>query len=327
MSTAVSYEGVPPQELMRAFLRKKRMSHAYLLEGPYGTGKKNLALWTSCALMCLQPLEDGTPCEACINCRRIDSNQHPDVVEIKPDGLSIKVEQIRFLKSEFSKSGMESAQKILIIEEAEKMTQGAANSLLKFLEEPDGKVTIFLLTTAKNRLLPTILSRCQILSFHAGPTTARRQELVKSGVPENRAALFVQLTNDLQQAMEWNNDEWYQGVLPLLWRWISMLQKKDAQSFVFVQTDLMPILKERPFQQRFFDVMILFYRELLFYHYGHSGDIVFPEYAKELEVLAKEQSGKEIADSLSFLLRQKKKLDSNVAMQGLLEQFSLEAIE
>ena len=74
-----------------------RLAHAYLFEGDQGTGKAELALWFAKHLFCLD-LQKGMPCEKCNNCLRITSKDHPDVVEIEPDGQSIKVDQIRALQ-------------------------------------------------------------------------------------------------------------------------------------------------------------------------------------------------------------------------------------
>ncbi|MFG5456460.1 DNA polymerase III subunit delta', partial [Enterococcus faecalis] len=76
------------------------------------------------------------PCESCRNCQRIESGNHPDVHVVHPDGLSIKKGQIQALQEEFSKTGLESHKKLYIISHADQMTVNAANSLLKFLEEP-----------------------------------------------------------------------------------------------------------------------------------------------------------------------------------------------
>ncbi|MFX3864258.1 DNA polymerase III subunit delta', partial [Streptococcus suis] len=93
-----------------------------------------------------------------------DSGNHPDVHWIEPDGQSIKKGQIEALQEEFSKTGVESNQKLYIIRHADKMTNNAANSLLKFLEEPHRGTTAVLLTEQYHRMLPTIISRCQVLS-------------------------------------------------------------------------------------------------------------------------------------------------------------------
>ena len=134
-----------------------RLAHAYLFEGDQGTGKAELALWFAKHQFCLN-LQEEMPCETCNNCLRITSKDHPDVVEIEPDGQSIKVDQIRALQSELTKSGFESAKKVVIIHQAEKMNMNSANSLLKFLEEPPANFMIILETQSLGKILPTIRS-------------------------------------------------------------------------------------------------------------------------------------------------------------------------
>lgn len=137
-----------------------------IFEGDQGTGKAELALWFAKHQFCLN-LQEEMPCETCNNCLRITSKDHPDVVEIEPDGQSIKVDQIRALQSELTKSGFESAKKVVIIHQAEKMNMNSANSLLKFLEEPPANFMIILETQSLGKILPTIRSRCQIIHFQA----------------------------------------------------------------------------------------------------------------------------------------------------------------
>lgn len=112
--------------------------------------QKNLSIVSSCS---------------CNSCVLINKNNHPDYYEIKPDGNFIKKEQILMLESEFKNSSVFSNKKIYIIKEAEKLNVSAANSLLKFLEEPNLNVYGFLLTKNRYSVLPTILSRCQVFSF------------------------------------------------------------------------------------------------------------------------------------------------------------------
>ena len=101
-------------------IRENKLVHAYLLSGAEGTGKIELAKWVAKGIFCLNS-QNGVPCLKCSECNRIENNNHPDVVTIMPDGLSIKVEQIRYLKSEFNKSGVESDRKVFIIQDAQKM--------------------------------------------------------------------------------------------------------------------------------------------------------------------------------------------------------------
>src|SRR5690625_4921077 len=153
------------RELLAKIVKNNQLQHAYIFEGVAGAGKYEMAKWLAKAINCLNQTADGEPCGSCNQCLRIEQEEHPDVTMVEPDGLSIKVDQVRANKDEFSKSGMESRRKILIIEDMDKMTTSAANSLLKFIEEPEGEITILLLTTEVQQLLPTIVSRCQLIHF------------------------------------------------------------------------------------------------------------------------------------------------------------------
>ncbi|OVE62162.1 DNA polymerase III subunit delta', partial [Chryseobacterium mucoviscidosis] len=122
-------------------------------EGRKGTGKLDAATLLAKSFFCL---EDGAePCESCRNCQRIESGNHPDVHVVHPDGLSIKKGQIQALQEEFSKTGLESHKKLYIISHADQMTVNAANSLLKFLEEPSSDTIAVLLTEQPQKLLDT----------------------------------------------------------------------------------------------------------------------------------------------------------------------------
>ena len=147
------------QPLVFAQLKKSikhgRIAHAYLFEGEKGTGKHEVGIWLAQHLFCTQ-MKDNLPCGKCNNCQRIEKKGHPDVLVIEPEGQTIKVDQIRRLQTEFSRSGYESRKKVFLIKEAEKMNSSAANSLLKFLEEPPGDFLAVLETDAVGRILPTI---------------------------------------------------------------------------------------------------------------------------------------------------------------------------
>lgn len=309
-------------------LQNHKLAHAYLFEGARGTGKKELALWIAASLFC-KNTNAGVPCGECHNCIRIFESNHPDVVEVEPDGLSIKVDQIRYLKSEFSKSGMESKQKVFIVSDVEKMTVGAANSLLKFLEEPNGNMTAFLLTTAKQRILPTILSRCQLIHFSPLPQDILKEELKQQGVSENHTALFVHLTNDMVKAVEMSQDEWFIDAYQMIWKWFIKIAKGDKQSFVFVQTNLMQHFKERSQYQLVLELLLLIYRDALKIAYGTEVEeqLAFPRYQEKLRQFMNQKPPRKIIASIEEILESQKKLESNVNAQGLFEQLTIRLLQ
>src|SRR5690625_1712291 len=140
MKTWVEIERVQPlaSKIIINSINKDRISHAYLIQGERGTGKKDIALLLAKVLFC-KKRQDVEPCQTWNICRRIESGNHPDVHWIKPDGKSIRIEQIKNLQEEFFYSGLESNQKVYIIIGADTLTLNAANRILKFLEDPGKK--------------------------------------------------------------------------------------------------------------------------------------------------------------------------------------------
>lgn len=307
-------------------VQQKQLAHAYLFEGVSGTGKKEMSLWLAAGLLC-QESSENLPCEKCQNCRRVFEHQHPDVIEIAPDGLSIKVEQVRNLKAEFSKSGVESQQKIFIVEDVEKMTTGAANSLLKFLEEPEGSVVAFLLTTAKHQILPTILSRCQLVHFQALSKKKLMTELETKGLSSNQASLLVQLTNSTEEALDMNENEWFQEAKTIAWKWFTLITSKDSQSFIYVQTKIMPHFKDRNAHRMLVDLVLLAYRDILMIHYNTIDVLAYARYQRELEQIKKGYTGKIMIQAIESILLSRKKLESNVNAQGVFEQLVLQLMK
>ena len=177
-------------KMIKNSLQKNRLAHAYLFEGIRGTGKRETGMVLAKSLFCLSLLEGCKPCEECTNCRRINHGNHPDIHVVEPDGMSIKKGQIQLLQEEFAKTGVESRQKLYMIIHADRMTVNAANSLLKFLEEPFQQTFAILVTEQVQKILPTILSRCQTISFQPLSSVNLQQRLIEAEIPEHMAPLF-----------------------------------------------------------------------------------------------------------------------------------------
>jgi DNA polymerase-3 subunit delta' len=140
-----------------------RLAHAYLFSGIEGIGKRSTAIAFVQALNC--NAEGTDSCGSCGSCRKIENSCHPDVWIVRAEGHTIKIDQVRAIQEPIAFRPYEGKRKVVLLEDAEKMTLQASNALLKVLEEPP-KDTIFILVTSKpHALAPTILSRCQKLKF------------------------------------------------------------------------------------------------------------------------------------------------------------------
>jgi len=222
---------------------------------------------------------------------------------------------------------LEGQQKILIIDDVEKMTANAANSLLKFLEEPAGKITAFLITSQKQNILPTVISRCQVISFSNQSPEKRMSYLKQNGVSEGQASILSRLTQSNEEAIRLNDEENFNEVIDASWRWFKLQMDKNPQAFVFVQTDLMPLLNNRDEYHRLLDLVLYIYRDLLTLHFKEDPKVAYWKYKQNLTEYTTWLTSSQISKAIEYILESKKKLNSNVAAQGIFEDLSLKISE
>jgi DNA polymerase-3 subunit delta' len=181
-----------------AFLKQSlangRLAHASLLLGPAHIGKRTLALELAKALNCLAE-EAERPCGKCLACRKIAHSTHPDVRVVEPQGGSLKIDQIRQLQREIILTPHEGRYRVAILRSFDQATPEASNCLLKTLEEPPSQVVLCLTAPNASPLLPTIVSRCQLLHLRPLSLEAVQSALMERwGVKQERAALLAHLS-------------------------------------------------------------------------------------------------------------------------------------
>ncbi|MCZ8523725.1 MULTISPECIES: DNA polymerase III subunit delta' [Paenibacillus] len=175
------------KQILQNSLRTDKVSHAYIFTGPGGTGRREMARAFAQAIYCKVLPDDA--CGECLDCRKVEHGNHPDLHWIIPEGSSIKIEQIRDLQKQFAYRASASGPKMYVLEQADKMTVQASNSLLKFLEEPTSHVVAVLITDNGQALLPTIRSRSQWISF----LPAGRRDMKQKLLGEGHSPLLVQI--------------------------------------------------------------------------------------------------------------------------------------
>ena len=166
------------------------VSHCYIFEGPKNMGKYDLALVFAQSLFCKSFTEN--PCNECDDCIKMNSMNHPDLHIISNEEKTIKREDIDDFIESINKKPYESNKKIYIINNCHNMTPQAANTFLKTLEEPPKDTIIMLLTNNINLLLPTIISRCQVIRFKY----INKNEIVKAlvekyDIDEEKASIIA----------------------------------------------------------------------------------------------------------------------------------------
>ena len=251
------------KSLLREAAAKNKIGHAYLFRGPDGVGKKRAALTLGAYLNCKSPREDDACCR-CASCRKYNSSNHPDLIHIAPEGAAIKIGQVRKLKHLLAFPPLEAAVRVIILEDIHTMRKEAANSLLKTLEEPAPDNLIILTADQAGSVLPTIISRCQVIPFGPLDYEDMAQVLMREHELEKTKALTLASVAEgslgrakllLQEDLLAFRQEVVEQLL--------LMQKGQAENIaqVFLLSEKAAALKENTYE--FLALLRLWYRDLI----------------------------------------------------------------
>ena len=174
---------------------KHTLSHAYLLVGNPGTPLYEVAQYLAKSILCDEP--SPLACDNCITCLRIESDNYPDIIKLDGSKASIKKDDVLNIESRFEKTALETkGVMIYIVNLVENMTAEAVNSILKFLEEPESEIYAFLTTNNINNVLPTIVSRCQVLPLKSVSRSIVIEDAESLTIEQDDAELLSYFYND-----------------------------------------------------------------------------------------------------------------------------------
>lgn len=321
-----SFEKSQPiaSKILMNSIKKDRLAHAYLIQGLRGTGKTEIATLLTQTIFCPEK-KDLEPCGTCHVCKRVSSRNHPDVHWIEKDGQSIKNEQIDYLRKEFSYSSLESTRKIYIIEDAQAMTNQAANRLLKFLEEPLIETMAILLTDNIQGMIPTIRSRCQIIDLKPLDTNLLQKEMMNADLSEEQSKIMSAITYNIDEAIELTEDENYQEIITLSKGMIKAIVTDYDNRFIYLHQNWLKEITDRKDTEYGLDLILLGFKDIAYMQIGKEESLVFfnstDQILKDaLQVFTK----KRLLQIMNALLKTKQKLKQNVNPTLLMEQFVLQ---
>jgi DNA polymerase III subunit delta' len=211
----------PVQLHLGQLAQNGQLHHALLFTGPNGVGKHLVAAHLAKQLLCVQPFTDAA-CGHCKSCLLVDAGHHPDLLQLPAEG-SIGVDAVRELSQFMQGTPQQGGARVVVLPQAHKMTEAAANALLKTLEEPGADSFLLLQTAYEQQLLPTILSRCQRWLIAPVTDQAAQQWLVQQTnkpVPTYLLAYCAGAPLRALQLLESGQSEDIDQVLQLLPRFI-----------------------------------------------------------------------------------------------------------
>ena len=263
------------------------VTHAYLIDENNYVNSYKMVLSFVKAILCDNKYVDNSKCDDCTLCKRIDDGNYPELKIIEPDGMFIKKQQIIDLQQDFSRSAVEGKKRIYIIRECEKMRPEAANSMLKFLEEPEEGIIAILMTNNINNVLSTIISRCKIvkLSNYSNEISNVESELEDLAINfisevENRG---IDLIIDIKNL------------------WFSVIGSKDRDKMVLV-----------------FDIMIDIYYDMIKLLCGNR-NIKYNKWIEQIDELSSKNKINDLLNKINLLVDYKDSIKYNVNSNLLMD--------
>ena len=304
-------------ERLRTKLREGRFPHGLIFSGPEGVGKHTCALMLAKALNCTNA-EPGDFCETCSNCRKIDSGTHPDLVmvSLEDDATQIKIEQIRHVLGLLELHPLEGRNKIFIIDPANLVNTGAANALLKGLEEPPENSFFILMTVNVHELLLTVRSRCQVYNF----TPLTLDEIRQHGITDELAVRWSQGSIGRARALDMTRLKGEREVVMDFLETVVGATEEHFQDLLAVSAELGRAKNE--FESRM-DLLAVLIADVFYLKEGVGDKLINIDLKDRLQKVASKISDDRMIQMAEFLRLIELSLKTNVNRQMLMDALAV----
>lgn len=273
---------------MKEAARTQVVSHAYILESDASVDKVRLAKEFVKAILCEDREMDGSSCDACITCQKVDHDNHEDVFLMAAEGNSIKDEAVEEMQRRLGNRPNAGSRNVVIMEDADTMTLRAQNRLLKTLEEPAPGTVILLLSENTEHLAQTVRSRCILYRLHS---------------------LGTELEENIKLVAAETGEQWLNG-----------------EPFYKLVKAMEPALADKAAAAEFLDAMELWLRDAMISLYDQSGAIAagnrWPQSAREMKEIARRCGKESIYQAIEAVEEARQDLERNIntgyALKGML---------
>ncbi len=328
----MSFKDIVGQEraikILTKSLKENRVSSSYIFIGSEGTGKKFTAIEFIKAVNCLNLNKNMEACNNCHSCNGINKQCCPDLKIVKTTKGSIKIGQIREIRKEIELKPFRSKKKVYIIDQAEKMTLEASNCLLKTIEEPPYYAIIILICSKIDPILPTIVSRCQIINFGL-LTSFKIKELLLNklnNLENDKAEIISKLAQgSIGKAFKLSVDKEYFIRREKMLDYLSTIITGKYGDDIFAKVE--KIMSEIDRIEEILEMIKLWYRDILIIKNTRNQNYIIN--CDKLEILGKKSqiySQKMLIDILDYLDQVEEYLTKNVNKRLVLERLYIKMV-
>ena len=277
--------------ILKNSINNKKISHAYLIETNGNRDGFNFALSFAKSLLCPNSYTNCNYCNNCNQCQIIDDNNFIELEIIETDEMWINKDKINKLQNDFNFKPVVGHKKIYIINQAEKIRESLANTLLKFIEEPEDGIIAILITENRNKIINTILSRCQIISLNKN----------------NSNEVKIDELYDLEKVSN-------------VVKFISFLENNGLETLLNTQELFHSKYIDRKEYEVAFNIILLYYKDVLNYLIG-SDVILFKDYIEKIKDISLKNNIDIVLKKIEIIINLKNYIKNNVNLNLLVDKF------
>ena len=287
--------------------QSNKIPHAFLLVGQHVEQPLN---YLTMSLIC----DETTACEKCIDCQKIMNHQYADIIEYNGQEESIKKKHIEHIQETFKKSSLEGKAKIYIIRNIENSSKEAINSLLKILEEPEEGIYAIFTSKNINKILPTIISRCQVLELKPDNKEVLKEKLIAKGYEEEKASVLSYIIKDEDDLENLNQDNFDDIMLQAI-NFVEDLFLYRENLIINTQIHMLKDHKEKENIKLFINLIILALKDM--FHVKQNEKAVFCNHVEFFNSLTYDNN--DIIKKIELLLETSYLLDTNANIPLLMD--------
>lgn len=300
-----------------------KVAQTYLIKGNDGAPILETALFLAKSLICEQK-DQIFACGSCLNCIRFDENNYSDFYLIDGNKSNIKVSDIEKLQEFIASSSMEKqGKKIYIINCLENSNKETLNALLKTLEEPHDNIYAFITTRNENKLLPTILSRCQSLNLLPIEKNLVIKDLEEKGVSSDDIEILTSIFSNTETILNVIDDENYKICKECLFDTLDALEQSSSKALIYVENELVNRIKTKEQTRLYLDLLSIAFKDII--NLKFEKEICLKIYQKTLENISKNINN--VDKCYLEIMLSRGKIELNISIGLLLEHIFISIIK